>query len=122
MTATTISAKRKEDTSAIEAQYDFGDNLGEATEKFGADVVYAKFKQSAIIDVQSVMRRWLAGDPAKRGDLQATVSAYKPDNRVVVKKSVEEKAKEAIDAMTPEQRRELLKHLRALGAGTGASA
>lgn len=115
MTAIAVSAKRKEDTAAVSANYDFGDNLAESTAKFGEDVIYAKFKQSAVIDLQSVMRRWLAGDPAKRGELQAVVSAWSPDNKVVVRKSTAEKAQDAISSMSPEERKELIKKLKAQG-------
>jgi len=115
MTAFNVGAKRKDDTAETLASYDVGDNLDEMVAKFGADVVYQKAKGSIIINLQSVIRSWLSADPTKRGELQSIVSAWKPDARTIgVKKSADEKAREAVASMTPEQRKEFLAQLRAM--------
>lgn len=120
MAATQVSAKRKDDKAAITVNYDFGADLAEATKKFGADVIFAKFKQSATIDLQSLMRRALdkadkEGKPLDIKALQGEVNAWTPDNKVVVRKSAEEKATEAISAMSAEEKANLIKKLRAEG-------
>jgi hypothetical protein len=38
--------------------YDFGANLEEAAQKFGADVVYNNFVRSGKITIQAAIRRW----------------------------------------------------------------
>ena len=113
-----VSAKRKDDKEATSVDYDFGTSITDATAKFGADVIFAKFKQSAIIDLQSFIRRALdKADKDKKplapGELQKAVAAWKPDNKVVVRKSAAEKAKDAVAGLSKEERADLLKQLMA---------
>jgi len=128
MSMTKVSAKRKDDTNATEVEYDFGDNLDEAVKKFGGDVVFAKFKQSAIIDLQSMIRRALEATEEKVDKegkvvrkaskldidaLQTQVNGWKPDNKVTVRMSAAEKVKKAVGDMTPEERADLIAQLTA---------
>lgn len=57
-----------------EVQYDFGDNLDEATKLFTKEVVFSQFQAQSIIDLQAVMRRTLLAG----GDLKAVCAAWKP--------------------------------------------
>lgn len=116
---TAISAKSKDQPHAITCNYHLGTNLATMVERFGEDVVFNKAKQSIIIDAQSMIRR--AGSPNKdgvvksHGEIQTMLDAWKPDNRVVVKQSAAEKATNAITSMSAEERKELLKKLKAEG-------
>ena len=122
-----VEAKTAEFESPIAVDYDFGDNLEEAVEKFGAEVVYTNFKQSAIISLQSNMRgkfRSLESKAQKEGKvvdwtdtewrdnatLEAQVAAdgWKPGIRTATGKSKEEKARDLLGQLTPEQRAALL--------------
>ena len=92
-------------------QFDFGDNLGEALTKFGEDVVYKRFKQSAIVDLQALIRRHLSGDkPKSEEELQVIVDDWKPGT-MRVRKSKSEKALELLSQMSDEEKAELLAEL-----------
>lgn len=114
-----ISAKRKDDANPTVVNYDLGSTVDELVTQFGADVVATKARQSIIIDAQSFIRRQIT--PDKDGgvkspdEIQAAINTWKPDNRVVTKQSAADKASAAIGSMTPDERKELLRKLKAEG-------
>jgi hypothetical protein len=118
MTAITISAKRSTDAASTEVTYDLGDNLTEMVAKFGEAIVYAKARQSIIVDAQVVIRHELtetAKHPAlDQGALQDFMNTWKPEGRKP-KATAAEKAQASIAQMTPEERKALLKKLKAEG-------
>jgi len=69
-----ISVTAKKDQKTATVEYDFGDNLQDAVEKFGEETVFSNFIQSAKISLQAIMRRVIASG----GDVQKTVSSWKP--------------------------------------------
>lgn len=88
-------------------EYDFGANLDEAVEVFGADIVYAQFKQNATIALQGIMRR--AIQSGKSGDeLQAAVAEWKPGVRTRTGKSPADKIKTLLAGKSPEEIAEIL--------------
>lgn len=95
-----------------EVDYDFGENVADAAKNFGEDVVFSQFKQAAIISLQSVMRRAIQGGKTGK-DLQEAVSAWKPGMKTITRKSPQEKVQEAFATMSAEDRKELLKQLKA---------
>ena len=50
-----VSAKIT-DGDPVQVQYDFGTDLDEAVELFGAEVVFSRYKSAAVIDLQAYMR------------------------------------------------------------------
>ncbi len=55
------------------AQYDFGDNLQEASDKFGEEVVFSNFRQQAVVSLQNVIATALK----KGDDVQEHVDKWK---------------------------------------------
>lgn len=122
MTVREISAKAgtEDDAPSATVRYDLGDNLDEAVELFGADVVYRRFVAAATIDIQAMIRRGLTrtegeGDakkpaPMTQEELQAAVSEWKP-GQTKPRKSKGEKALDAFNELSDEEKAELLKQL-----------
>ncbi len=54
-------------------KYDFGDNLDEATDKFGAEVVFSNFRQHAVVALQNV----ISGALKTGKDVQEVVDKWK---------------------------------------------
>ncbi len=116
-----VNAKRQGSDHAVTCTYEFGENLKEACELFGDDVVYSKFKAAAVIDLQGVMRRAMfkeegEGDdkvlvPVDQEDVQKVVDDWKPgvSNRVV--RTPKERALAALKGMSPEDIKALLADL-----------
>ena len=92
----------------VTGQYDFGENLQDASDKFGADVVFSQFVSAATVKIQSLMR-----DKKKAGQtdeqIQEFLNTYKI-GMVVERTAVNplEAFKAAFKMMTPEQQREQL--------------
>lgn len=122
MTAREISAKagQEDDAPSATVTYNLGDNLEEAVELFGADVVYRRFTAAATIDIQAMIRRGLLrtegeGDakkpnPMTQEELQAAVNEWKP-GQTKPRKSKGEKALDAFNDLSDEEKAELLKQL-----------
>ena len=76
--AEVIKAKSpKAGNREVEVMIDLGENLQDATEKFGEEVVYTNFKASAVITAQAACRRYMEkglDDDA----IQSKLSAWKP--------------------------------------------
>lgn len=116
MSAKEISARAgtAEDAPSATVTYDFGDDLDEAVELFGADVVYSRFVSAATVDLQALIRRNLGGEePKTEEEIQELVSEWKPGVSTRKRKSAKEKAAEAIDALSEEERQALLESLMA---------
>ena len=92
-------------------QYDFGENLDNAVDKFGADVVFSNFVSAAKVKLQSIMRaKKLAG--TSDADLQTFLDTYKIGmvlERTVVNPM--EAFKASFQNASPERQKELLREL-----------
>ena len=92
----------------VAGQYDFGENLNDAADKFGADVVFSQFVSGATVKIQALMR-----DKKKAGQtdeqIQEFLNTYKI-GMVVERTAVNplEAFKAAFKMMTPEQQRQQL--------------
>lgn len=93
-----------------EVSYDFGANLTEAVEKFGEDVVFSNFKQSAVIAAQSIIRRALNkkdadgnAAPESAEAIQAIIDGWKPGISTRTTVSKKDKAIKAMAGMTAEE-------------------
>ncbi len=95
-----------------EVTYDFGDDLDDAVSRFGEDVVFGKFRQQAVIDLQSVIRSCLTRSMDEEAT-QAEIDAWKPG----VKRSVTRDPKAALLAayakLSPEEREAIKAELEA---------
>lgn len=107
-----ISAKlsNQEDNEAVTVEYDFGDNLQDAAEKYGEDVVFQRFRSAATVDLQSLIRRGIkAGKDA--ATIQQEASEWAPGVRKTTKKSAEERIKEQFSKLSQEEREALMAEL-----------
>ncbi len=123
MTAKVISAKAGTDDEAPSASvsYDFGENLAEAEELFGADVVFSRFVAAATVDIQALIRRHLKEGVDKDGkvtseakseeEIVAIVAEYKPGTSTRTRVSATEKANRAIEKLSDEEKEALLASL-----------
>lgn len=70
-----ITAKKGDVSASI--LYDFGEDVDEAIEKFGGDVVYSGFCKSSIIVAQAAIRRYLETG-ASEEQIQEKLADWKP--------------------------------------------
>lgn len=118
---TEVSAKRSGHDHQVTVEYDFGENLQEAVEMFGDDVVFSKFKAAATVDLQSVIRRNMFDEQGEGDDktlipvdaetVQERISDWRPGVTTRVTKSPKEKALDAMKNMSPEEIKALLAEL-----------
>ena len=121
MTAMKITAKllskdvdeegKKIVLSSETCNFDFGDNLKEASELFGADIVFSQFRSAGVVNLQSFMRGHMRADEPVTGKaLQKEVGKWKPDTKRPAKSKVEA-AKQKWDALDETGKAELKKLL-----------
>jgi len=102
-----VKAKTSDMEEHVLAQFDFGDGLDEAIEKFGEDVVFARYKASAVIDLQSAMRGWIKQKKPNE-EIAKLASEWKPGTRQSRGKTKEEKARDALGRLSDVERAALL--------------
>ena len=71
-----VSAK-KEGFEEVSITYDFGKNLDDMVEKFGAEVVATNARANMKITLQGIMRRYLAAGKTQE-EIQTAVGEWKP--------------------------------------------
>jgi len=105
-----VQAKHTKSGRIAEVQYDFGDGtLAGMVSRFGEAVVLSNAKQSIRISLQTRLRSAMdAEKPADDKTLQADADSWKPGVASTVRKSPEEKAKEALARLSPEERKALI--------------
>ncbi len=108
MSAETVKATKNNIT--VEASYDFGDNLGEMTEKFGEDVVFSNAKQNIRIALQAMIRRMIEKGETEE-NIQNSVSAHVPGIGGQKADPVE-KFKQKWAGLSQEEREKLLDELK----------
>jgi hypothetical protein len=116
MAAKEIGARagQEEDSPSATVTYDFGDDLDAAVELFGADVIFSRFVAAATVDLQALIRRSIKGEnPKNAREIQALVTEWKPGVSTRVKKSPQQKAQEAVDALSDNEKAALLESLMA---------
>lgn len=110
-----VSAKIT-DGDPVQVQYDFGTDLDEAVEKFGAEVVFSRYKSAAVIDLQAYMRG-LIRQEKNPDEIEEAAEAWAPGMRQPRGKSNQEKLSTLLDKMDPSVVQEMLeKHLEAATA------
>lgn len=112
-TATEVSAKRSGNDHQVTVPFDFGENLAEAVELFGDDVVFGKFKAASIVDFQGLLRRGMFDEEGEGDDktlvpvdsetlaLREGIVNWKPGVSTRVTRSPKEKALAALKGMSP---------------------
>ena len=116
MAAKEIGAKAgtEEDAPSATITYDFGDDLDAAVERFGADVIFSRFVAAATVDLQALIRRNLKGEnPKSESEIQGLVDEWSPGISTRARKSPQEKAQAAIDALSDDEKATLLESLMA---------
>lgn len=119
MTATVVEAKLPSTDQEISVEYDFGDNLNEATELFGADVVFSNFKASVTVTLQGFMRSQMKAD--KEGNVKtdeeviAAVAGWLPGQRTSRGKSKAEKLADLFKGMSEADIADLISEANAEG-------
>ena len=108
----TINATTKDSERTVGVEYDFGKTLAESVEKFGEEVVHNNFQAQAVISLQSLLRRGIKGEKNDE-EIAKMASEWMPGMKTVTRKSAQEKVKDAFAGMTDEDRKALLKELRA---------
>ena len=106
MTAMKIEAKLT-DSEPVSVDYDFGDTLAQAVEKFGEEVVFTRYKAAAVIDLQAYMRNMIRSEKSE-DDIRSEVAAWVPGIRQSKGKSKEEKAREILSKLSAEERAAIL--------------
>ena len=97
----------------ITVEYDMGDDLASAVEKFGEEIVFAHFKAHAAVSLQARIRA-----AAKAGDdPQATVDAWVPGQVTRRGKSQVEKATAVFEKMSADDQQAFIEKLQAAAQG-----
>lgn len=115
-----VSESKAEGCRKIEVDYDFGSNLDEAVEKFGADVVFSGFQADGKVAVQAMVRRMLNtnkedGSPYTDEEIFAKVAEYKLGIRADRGSSDPmAKVEKVLGKLTDAQKAEFLEKLKAL--------
>ncbi len=84
-----ISAKAPKVDKEATVNVDLGNDVQDAINKFGAEVVFSNFKANAVITAQSNIRRYLEKGMGQE-EIQAKLSAWKPG--VAMDRTVDPKA------------------------------
>lgn len=100
-----------EDAPSFSVNFDFGDNLEGATEMYGEEVVFGRYRSAAVVDLQALIRRHAGGENGKSNDeIQGIVAEWKPGVQRA-RKSTKQKALDAFENLSAEEREELLGQL-----------
>jgi hypothetical protein len=106
-----VSVGEDDDEVNGEVNYNFGENLEEAIDLFGTEVVYKRFKAAVVVDLQGIMRRHMsAKEPLFGDDLQAKIDEWKPGVQKA-RKSKTEKALSLLEGMTADEKAEFIASL-----------
>ncbi len=105
VTATTTGSDRQ-----VSVSYDFGDNLDQAVELFGAELVFNRYESAVTIDLQALIRRGIKAEKTDE-EIQELTNAWKPGIKQVIRKSAQEKIKDAFGAMSEEDKKAMLEQL-----------
>jgi len=92
-------------------EYHFGDTLEEAVKIFGEDVVFSHFRQKAVIALQGVVRPALAAGKSPK-ELQEVANGWKLGVASRTGKSKVEKARDAFNSMTEEEKAAFISELK----------
>lgn len=120
---TTFKTKApKADNREIEVSYDFGENVNDMIERFGAEVVQNAAIAQIRIDLQSIVRGMLE-DGKTNEEILTKVAEWKPGVKVNRERSTKaftmDQVMSAFEKLTPEQK---VAYITALRSNLAASA
>ena len=100
-----------DDAPSFSVNFDFGDDIDSAVELYGAEVVFGRYRSAAVVDLQALIRRHGGGENAKtESEIQDIVAEWKPGVQRA-RKSTKQKALDAFENLSEEEREELLSQL-----------
>jgi hypothetical protein len=116
MSAIKIETNAPKTDRSLEVEYDFGDTCAEAIAKFGEEVVFSNFKQSVVISLQGLVRRYLEKKDDKHisdEDIITKVAAWKPGVAAArTGENIQEKALKAFATMSAEDKASFIEKLK----------
>lgn len=119
MTVSKVVAKRKKTGAKAEAEYDFGANLAETTKIFGETTIYNHVVGALKVAFQGWLRSQM--DQKKtQAEITAAAKNWKPGQRKQAK-SPQEKLREQLTKLSPEERANILKEYTASAKGAGVA-
>lgn len=106
-----IQFKTKENPEVKKVNFEMPADLGALTTKFGEDSVYQAAKGAFVISLQALLRRHYE---KSQEELQAIADAWNPNERApAIKQTPLERAQSALGKLSPEEKAEILRALRA---------
>ena len=106
-----IQFKTKDQPEARKFEYDMPTDLAGLTAKFGEDAVAKAAQGAFVISLQALARRHIEKTDE---EIQTLAQGWNPNERAAaVKQSPLERATSALGKLSPEEKAELLKKLRA---------
>lgn len=114
MTAENVTASLGDGSASVTFPFDFGDSIPEANEKFGEGIVWAYARRALVIAAQGYARTLVKGGKSE-AEILELMKAWKPGEPRKAK-SAEDKVRDLLSKMSPEDREKLQKELRGGGA------
>ena len=111
-----INAKASEADGARELtiEYNLGENLDEAVQLYGKEVVHQNFVADTVVKIQGIMRRLMGGkEPKNDKEIVAFFAEWKPVLKSARGKSQLDKTKDAYGKLSDEEKKVLLAQLKA---------
>ena len=112
---TTKDGKETEGARSVTVAFDFGDNLEQAVEKFGAEAVFNSFKADARVGLQAKVRALLKATMEDSEELKYTdeeivekAAEYIPGSKTRASSDPLAKLQALLGKLTPEQKAALL--------------
>ena len=99
-------AKGERKGEVITINYDLPQTVDEALQRYGEEVVFSRFQSSLVIDIQSAMRTKIRKG-LNQDEIQAEMEKWEPQVKAVGR-TKEEKVRDLLSKLTPEERAELL--------------
>ncbi len=115
-----VTAQIADGSAVITFPYDFGDSMEDAVEKFGGDIVWAYAKRALVIAAQGHARSLIKGEKS-RDEILTAMAEWKPGAPRQAK-TAEDRAREILSKISPEERARLLESLNATPAADPAPA
>ena len=114
MSKVVTSAGKASDSRKLEVEFDFGENLTDAIERFGEDVVFANYKRQASVGLQALIRSHLkqtteVGEFAKTDEeIIAAIQSWTPSDGTVQRVDPSAKLEALLGKISEEDRVALL--------------
>lgn len=102
------------DGPACQVNFTMDENIKEAVDRYGEDVVFSRYKASLVIDLQSFLRGQMKSDPPKDvAEIQGAVDEWAPGVKAKGR-SPAERARDIFGKLSEDDRKSLLEEFGAL--------